>query len=334
MNALYPWQKVNWQRIQPQIGQCKALALLLAGSIGMGKQHFAEQLAMLALCQQPILSDHTLGLIGACGRCPICRLVMPTCTHPDLHNLSVGEGKSITVDQIRQLCEQLSITPKQAKRRVVIISPAEYMNKSASNALLKTLEELPARTLIILVSHRPRCLLPTILSRCQLLKFSPQPGTEGIRWLRKQLADEAGQAEQLLNLLDGAPLRALAWAKQDNRQWRENFLTTCLSPERKDPLDCAATYKTANIINLIHTWQILLIDLLQLAQLGQKAQLRLNHPQLTRLHQAKPQLNRRRLLVFYDQLLATQANAQNSTALNTQLTLERLFILWQDISNP
>lgn len=204
-NMIYPWQATLWQRLDQSLKQGRlAHALLLSGEKGNGKLTLAKALAQKALCQQPAEF--------ACGQCKSCLLIAAD-THPD-YLLIEPDGKNIKIDQIRQMIEQLNQTAQQSAMKVVIIAPAEAMNTAAANALLKCLEEPTAKTLIILLSHAPQRLLPTIRSRCQQLVLS-KPTTEQAEQYLQPIITDAAQRQQLLALANGNPLLAEQFAQMD-----------------------------------------------------------------------------------------------------------------------
>lgn len=138
---------------------------LFAGPEGVGKATLARALAQALLCQEA-------PTVTGCLRCPSCHKVATHC-HPDLIRVEMAEKKTrIAVDQIRELARFLSLTPMEAPWKVAIIDDAATMNPAAANALLKTLEEPPARSILILVTSRPGMLLATIRSRCIIYPFS------------------------------------------------------------------------------------------------------------------------------------------------------------------
>jgi DNA polymerase-3 subunit delta' len=112
-------------------------------------------------------------LVGAtsCGECKSCRKIMRE-QHPDIIWVKPA-GPFIKIDQIRSLCQTLAMKPYEASMRVVILTDAQAMNPSAGNALLKILEEPPVRTILILVATHTSDLLPTVVSRCQHIRFKP-----------------------------------------------------------------------------------------------------------------------------------------------------------------
>jgi DNA polymerase-3 subunit delta' len=161
-------------------------ALLFIGIEGVGKQTAAMALAMACNCvatEQEHLSEgmktqsdsytasDQIKTISPCGCCKSCRKI-ESGNHPDIILLKPS-GPFIRIGQIRDLCGTLAMKPYEARLRVVIISDAQAMNPSAGNALLKVLEEPPDRTILILTALQTSDLLPTILSRCQHIRFNP-----------------------------------------------------------------------------------------------------------------------------------------------------------------
>lgn len=186
---------------QEQLGH----APLIQGPAGVGKKWLANVLAGTLLCTEPQSSDGR-----ACGRCHACQLHQNG-THPDCFFVEPSEpGRQILVDQIRELVDQLVLTPSIGRFRLGLITPAENMNDSAANALLKTLEEPPNNVWLILVSHSPQRLLPTILSRCQKVPIGPPSQSVGMAWLQDQQPDCSDRESDLaLRMSSGAPLLAL-----------------------------------------------------------------------------------------------------------------------------
>jgi DNA polymerase-3 subunit delta' len=201
-----PWHAAAQARLDAAAaGERLPHALLLHGPEGVGKALFAAVLAAGLLCRRRGQG------VRPCGACPDCDLSRAG-SHPDLHSLRVAEDrKSIGVDAVRELSEQLGMTSMRSGYRVAVVAPAHAMTVNAQNALLKTLEEPAPRTLLVLVTSRPSSLLATLRSRCQRVEIA-RPGADGaLAWLGAELghAPPAG----LLDLAGGAPLRARALAE-------------------------------------------------------------------------------------------------------------------------
>ncbi|MGC9022596.1 MAG: DNA polymerase III subunit delta', partial [Dissulfurimicrobium sp.] len=141
-----------------------AHAYILIGPDGIGKEAAAIDLARLILCDIPDLGDHPM----PCGACRNCKKTGRG-VHPDLSILK-PDGATIKVDQIRSLQQMISLAPLEAKRRVSILVNAHKMNNEAANALLKTLEEPPNKNHLFLTATSLERLVPTVVSRCQVLR--------------------------------------------------------------------------------------------------------------------------------------------------------------------
>lgn len=140
-------------------------SLIFAGPDGVGKRTSAVALAQVMNCLA-LEGDAT----DACGSCAACKRIARG-VHADVLFVEAGETGIIKVDQVRDAIERAAYRPFEGRRRVVIIDGADALNAEAQNALLKTLEEPPAASTFILVTSRPDMLLPTVLSRCQRLRF-------------------------------------------------------------------------------------------------------------------------------------------------------------------
>lgn len=222
--TLPPWLQSPWQGLQQQLQQQRLPhALLITGQAGLGKRRLARALAHSGLCTQSgaAASD---GAGMACGVCQSCKLIAAG-NHPDYRDISPEEdSKQIKIDAIRALIKYTSLTTQFGGMRFVLVHPADRLNGNAANALLKTLEEPAAGTVLILISEYPAHLPATIRSRCQLLAV-PRPSTQAaLDWLTPQLED-ASEAPLLLNLALGSPLQALAMAGSDDVQQH----TTCFN---------------------------------------------------------------------------------------------------------
>jgi len=172
-------------------------ALLIHESPGTGGEWLATWAAALVLCER--------GKAAPCGECAGCRRV-PALTHPDVLWLRPQEdSRQIRVEQVRELSAELALTSHGGGYKVGIIVPADALNRFAANALLKTLEEPPPRTLLILVATEPSRLPPTVLSRCQRVRIRAPGRAESVAWLTAV----RGKAdwEAALDTLGEAPLQ-------------------------------------------------------------------------------------------------------------------------------
>ena len=178
-------------------------AYLFRGPDGVGKKRFAHGVAMAINCRNRELET-------ACGRCPSCRKYLSG-NHPDLTLISPIKG-TIRIEQIRALAGELSYPPFEAAMRVVILEDIQTMRREAANSLLKTLEEPPADNLIILTADSSREILPTLLSRCQVLPFAPLRH-EHVSRVLLDLGLPLETARLLVGFAEGSPGRALVFEK-------------------------------------------------------------------------------------------------------------------------
>ncbi|MFM9905662.1 MAG: DNA polymerase III subunit delta' [Pyrinomonadaceae bacterium] len=209
-------------------------SLLFAGDEGVGKRQFAFELARAFICTDPANGE-------ACGTCAACtrvdNFVIPEPTdknkdefkkvffggHSDVGKV-VTYKRTILVDAIRDLERNANFRPYEAQARFFIIDDAEKMNDEASNALLKTLEEPPATTHIFLITSRPDSLLPTIRSRCQMIRFAPVATDDIEKFLIQDRAFSHNEAKLAARLSRGSIGRAVSINVDQFRTRRERML--------------------------------------------------------------------------------------------------------------
>jgi len=150
-------------------GGCVPHALLFYGAPGVGKRTTAKLLAKACNCRERASGPNKTSV--PCGACRSCEKI-DSGSHPDVLHIKPS-GSFIKIKQIRELLETLSLKPYEAETRVVIVSEAQALNPEAGNAMLKVLEEPPDDTIFILTTEQIFDLLPTVVSRCQQIRFSP-----------------------------------------------------------------------------------------------------------------------------------------------------------------
>ena len=230
--APLPWQR-DWLVRQLREGDRAHHALLITGPAGLGKKTLALHLAQALLCESPRAD----GL--ACGACAGCGYVAAR-THPDLRILDLWKfeddgwepADTILIDRVRALVDMTQSSTFRDGRRVAVIAPAERMNAAAANALLKTLEEPPPGTRLLLASSHPGRLLPTVASRCVRV-VAPRPSVAAASgWLAAQgVADPAAALAEA----GGMPLAALALAEDGGRAERSAWYDALSQPRRLVP---------------------------------------------------------------------------------------------------
>jgi len=196
-------------------------AWLLAGPQGVGKASFAAAAAryLLADAAGPKVEGEGLGVPE---NHPIAHLI-DAGSHPDLRVLerlvrpnSDDQARNINIEQVRAIASLLGNTPFMSPWRVVIVDALDDLERNAANAFLKMLEEPPANTLLLLVSHAPGRLLPTIRSRCRILRFAPLDDAAMKQAIRAALPEVTdSELSALVRVGEGAPGRALHYAGLD-----------------------------------------------------------------------------------------------------------------------
>jgi len=179
-------------------------SLIFAGPEGVGKKQAAVALAQLMNCLEP----GKFNGLDACGACASCKRIARG-VHADVLMIEPGDTGAIKIDQVRDAIERSAYRPFEGRRRVVIVNDAEALNVEAQNALLKTLEEPPAASTFILVTSRPDTLLPTVLSRCQRLRFGRLSPAEVAAVLIRDHEYAESDAHAAASLSDGSVGRAV-----------------------------------------------------------------------------------------------------------------------------
>lgn len=197
---------IGHQQIVEQLQQTVASdriagAYLFVGPTGVGKETVARYFAQLIFCQQDAQPP------TVCGTCLACRKV-DSGNHPDLQFIR-PDGSELKIGQIRELQKQIIYEPLEANWKVYILTDVDRMNDYAENALLKTLEEPPASSVLILLTSNIRVLLPTTRSRCQILQFHPMQTQELAEILVEKFSVAPEQATTLAIAADGAIGKAL-----------------------------------------------------------------------------------------------------------------------------
>ena len=194
-------------------------AYLFTGISGIGKTSAAKAFTMRLNCHAPS------GLDG-CGVCPSCRKMLNG-NFPDFISIE-PDGQRIKIEQIRELNRSLGYAPFSGGFRVCVIHRAETMTGEAANSFLKTLEEPPSGNIFVLNATEPRDLLPTIVSRCQRVSFSPLKTEEIIRRLNKEADLDGSSVAVLAGAAHGSLGRALEMGESNYLEKRRIWLKKLL----------------------------------------------------------------------------------------------------------
>jgi DNA polymerase-3 subunit delta' len=289
--------------------------LLLTGPEGTGKAAFASLLAQSLLC----VATSQDGL--PCGACRSCKLFTAR-SHPNFLVVEPEEGgATIKIDQIRDLIARLMLAASGADgARVALIRPADAMNRNAANSLLKTLEEPPLGTVLVLVAHQLAALPVTVRSRCQCISFNGC-GAEKSAWLREQLHCGIDPAVALA-MANGGPLLAVAMEGEGIYAERARVLSEIrgIASGQIDPVATASRWATLGMAQTVRVLTSLVQDLVCVRLAGAGPAIR--HTDILQgLQSAAERLDLQRILGAYDlltrqwQLLSSGANVREQDML-------------------
>ena len=293
-------------------------ALIFAGPEGVGKRTLGLLLAQQLNCLQTAKGD-------ACDDCMSCRKIMLG-THPDVR-LVQPDGAFIKIDQVRDLIAEIAYQPFEARYRVVIFDGADRMRAEAANCLLKTLEEPPSRTILILVTQRPYALLTTIRSRARLLQFGPVPEEEISNYLAGNAGRSPEDARMAAAFSNGSLGAALTFDVAQNREVRDQSLRFVSLLLRREEFSQASTLAAAVVKDkeLFQAWLDMTATLLQDVYYAQTAPRRMCQrdiiPALAGLAETAP---RAAVLAAIDAVKNLRGVLQLN--INRQLALEALFL--------
>lgn len=308
INGVYPWQYEQWTALQQRLQMQKLPhALLLHGETGLGVDHFAERFLRTLLC---------CAKAPPCRDCRACKLYASG-NHPDFLEIAAEkEGGEIRVSQIRTLVEYLQTTRHYGDFKLVWIRNADAMNRAAANALLKTLEEPPSASFIMLTSHFPFRMPATVRSRCQGVRLACFGQAQACKWLAETEAISENEARRRLVTHRWRPLLARPVAPEtsalvgDKEDFYQDIMRLC---RKQNTLDKVADKWQKQPPPLLHGW------FLELAEAAIARALR-NPPAQAPAH---------RLFSFYDR----QKYRYYSLKLNfnPRLLLEVALVEWRVI---
>jgi DNA polymerase-3 subunit delta' len=247
----YPWLQDLLESFQrSHKNSALAHAYILAGSRGLGKKQIALEFASFLTCERPSTKGH-------CGECKSC-LLNVTANHPDVLYIAPNEpGKALTVDQIRRLSDYVHVSSHAGGAKVAVLAEADRMNSSASNALLKTLEEPHESTYLFLVTDSLGLLSPTIRSRCQRITLPTPSQAVSLEWMRARKVSKYDEqlAISCLKASGGSPLLAMEMLLDESlptRQALEHEFIACLTGNSSPDNLLATLLKTEPITAIEH----------------------------------------------------------------------------------
>ncbi len=290
-----PWQGPLAEHVRQRLaGPGMPHAVLVSGPPGWGDEAFANWLALYLLGEERDLDGSTLA-------------------HPDLRWIR-PEGAVIKVDAVRELAEFTHGTPQAGPRKVVVLAAAHCLNRNAANALLKTLEEPPPGTHLVLASCHPGRLLPTVRSRCQSLVIRPDPAAARA-WLEERVAARGGADDLERQLFEhgGAPVAVMEAVEAGERPL-EDLLRRAL--EEPGASGVAKALLERNLTDALARWYRYLLALAagtwSLERLGP--------------------VSTRAVMGFADELVWARRQLVSSNSANERLLAERLVERWRRLA--
>ncbi|GAB4281237.1 MAG: DNA polymerase III subunit delta' [Coriobacteriia bacterium] len=208
-------------------------AYLFVGPSGAGKKTAARAFACAVMCDD-----------DGCGACDACRRIRRG-AHPDVRVVEPQGAATYLVDQVRDLVHDIGMTPAEGPKKIYIVCRADAFNQQSANALLKTLEEPPEDTVLILLAPRPESVLPTIASRCQVVRFERIPPKVAVRLISEKTGVDEKTAAAALAAAGGVPARAVEVVASPTRVEARAKMLAILKDlsvyDAADVLDAAAT---------------------------------------------------------------------------------------------
>ena len=245
-----PWhQTVFAQWLSRQHSERPAHASLVIAPEDTGGEQLVEAMAAAVLCESLTAEQHACGTCGSCQLLaayshPDYRLLRPSImdmAHPIEEMRPEKPSKEITIDDVRALDNMVNQTSHRGGKRVVVVYPAHKLNRNAANALLKTLEEPPANTLFILLAHDVQQLIPTIVSRCQLV-VAGAPNSESAVAYLNGITPNPRWAEYLQQE-NGAVMRVAKLIHTDYFTIEQNFIEQLARGKSLDAIAVATAFE-------------------------------------------------------------------------------------------
>jgi DNA polymerase-3 subunit delta' len=334
--TIHPWNQELWQHLTLEPERSNH-ALLFNGDAGLGKKDLAIGLAHFVMTET---HSQSASLFSA-GSHPDLHVIMPEAQIQDnlvgsfaRRYVEAHSGKNlkktITIDQIRKLSAALVTHPHIASTRVIVIYAAETMNRSAANALLKSLEEPPQNTLFLIVSDEISKLAKTIRSRCSLVNFKAPDFDSARSWIALQGVLPEDEIDNHLAMANNHPLRAIDLYDSNYLQSLKSVFTDVngLWTQRAEATQVAKNWQTIGAAVSVDILQKLSTDLLR-ASLSDNPKTVFFPVQRNWIMSTSQKLSRQKLLDVIDELI--YAKKMLATTVDAQLVLESLSIKFRGL---
>jgi DNA polymerase-3 subunit delta' len=281
-------------------------AVLLSGPVGVGKRAAAAWIASERL--------------GIAPRADLPQYPVERPVHADLNWIEAEEGKQgILIGQIRELVAELQLTSYEGRGKVAVIDPANSMNRNAANSLLKTLEEPPGQTLLILIADRTGRLPATVISRCQRIDLLPPAETEVIAWLDR--LRPGGRWGEAVRIAGNAPLAAIEAAERLDISAAMSRELSALAAGQASPIEVASRWSELEP-EFVLDWLARQLQQALLALAGGRDRA----PGLSIDESVLKHMDRRNMFCYLDRINRLRSQPKGSYRL--QYVLEELLIDW------
>lgn len=294
---------------------------IFTGPDGAGKKTISNYFAKILLCE---------GMDKPCNTCKSCRQV-ESGNHPDIIKIE-SQSNIIRVDSIRELRQDISIKPFQGERKIYIIEKGDTMNPQAQNAFLKTLEEPPKHAIIIILAENLASLLPTIVSRCQIIRIPPLSAQEIAQIIESRVEIPHDKALVFAKLAQGIPGRGLELAlSEEYQQMRDESLELLIKLSKSSiaqAMGCVDYFldNRDNAIEILDMIELWLRDVLVLKQ-GNLRQIIVNIDKISYLEDLANSFTTRDIQCIIDSI--EQSKRMLMSHANFQLTIENLLMTIQ-----
>ena len=310
MMRLPPWLETPYASLVSALDDGRLPhALLIHGPGGWGEPVLAEALALRLIHRES------------------SNVSAATIAHPDLRWIvPEGAGEQIGIDAVRAVADFIVRTPQIAPRKVAVITNADALNPYAANALLKTLEEPPPDSYLILVSDSLRDLLPTLRSRCRLLPVRPPADAVALTWIRDQVPTASAEHTAALGFeYGGAPYRVMAALERDERPISETLCAVARG--EANALNVAESWAKDLPAELIERWMRYLARVVGLRHIADSKDERIDP-----LARALDKATDVQLLSMWNELGRDRLLLRGTTNPNARLLFESRLLAWKDLA--
>ena len=301
-----------------------------------GQESVGKKFTAIEVCKA--LNCETLSPVDSCDKCPSC-LKIEKRIHPDLFILEptkippTAKRAIIRIEEVRELQKKLAYLPYEGNTKVAIINDAERMTPNAANSFLKTLEEPPTKTLIILIASNPHQLLPTVVSRCQGIRFYPLPNEAIKKIICRHLETETGESQpEEIELRSRRSMGQVAYALEEDlletSEDREELirLISIISYQRMDQVFLwtkAKAKQTERILLILDELTRILRDVV-LIKVVPETSLVTNKDLIKQLRTLALKKSTPALLTMFETVQNTKTAIKSNA--NSQLALENMLI--------